>query len=173
MHKVGRMNHTKQLLRRCWKVQSRFFPSFLGSYFKPHNKTEAVEIGNLPATKKLLKRADVQPDANQNICVGLACQGGVVFVIPRETYLTSIHPSPDLFLNLPQNSELVSNRLNLILLGHLEIVKLLLSIPEVDPSADNHFAFLVACKYGHAEIVRLLLKDKRMTCQWRRCYWRH
>ncbi|KAJ3107683.1 hypothetical protein HDU96_007834, partial [Phlyctochytrium bullatum] len=41
--------------------------------------------------------------------------------------------------------------------GHLPVVRLLLSHPLVDPSAENHYAFLKACELGYAGIVEAIL----------------
>jgi hypothetical protein len=46
--------------------------------------------------------------------------------------------------------------------GHVEVVKLLLNDPRVDPSAYNNDAIRWASKYGHVEVVKLLLNDPRV-----------
>jgi hypothetical protein len=45
--------------------------------------------------------------------------------------------------------------------GHVEVVKLLLLDPRINPAVNNE-AFLFATWYGHTEIVRLLLQDPRV-----------
>jgi len=45
--------------------------------------------------------------------------------------------------------------------GHLEVVKLLLQDPRVDP-IDNNYAIQVASKNSHSEVVKLLLQDPRV-----------
>ena len=40
--------------------------------------------------------------------------------------------------------------------GHMEVVKLLLADPRVDPSARNNWAIQLASENGHLEIVKLL-----------------
>jgi hypothetical protein len=47
--------------------------------------------------------------------------------------------------------------------GHVEVVKLLLADPRVDPSANDDEAFNDACMDGHVEIVTLLLADTRVN----------
>ena len=49
-----------------------------------------------------------------------------------------------------------------IIKGDIELVKLLLSDPRVDPSADNNFAIKKAAENGHYKIVKLLLNDPRV-----------
>ena len=46
--------------------------------------------------------------------------------------------------------------------GHIEVVRLLLQDPRVDPSVSNNEAILNAVSNGHTEIVRLLLQDPRV-----------
>jgi Ankyrin repeats (3 copies) len=46
--------------------------------------------------------------------------------------------------------------------GLLDIVRMLLADPRVDPSALNQYAFRSASQYGHIDIVRLLLADPRV-----------
>jgi ankyrin repeat protein len=45
--------------------------------------------------------------------------------------------------------------------GYVEVVKLLLNEPRVDPSADDNCAIRLASKNGHFEVVKLLLNDPR------------
>jgi len=42
-------------------------------------------------------------------------------------------------------------------LGHIEVVKLLLTYPGVDPTEDNNYALQIASENGHIEVVKLLL----------------
>ena len=46
--------------------------------------------------------------------------------------------------------------------GRLEMVKILLKDPRVDPSGDNNYSIRRASKNGHLEIVKLLLQDPRV-----------
>jgi hypothetical protein len=43
-----------------------------------------------------------------------------------------------------------------------EIVKLLLTCPEVDPTSLNNYCLNHSCEYGYPEIVKLLLTDSRI-----------
>lgn len=45
--------------------------------------------------------------------------------------------------------------------GNYEIIKLLLSIPELDPTAEGHRALRIAAQRDHVESQRLLLADPR------------
>lgn len=49
--------------------------------------------------------------------------------------------------------------------GYIEIVKVLLSNPKVDPSVNNNEAIQMASNNGHVEIIKLLLNDPRVD--WR------
>ena len=46
--------------------------------------------------------------------------------------------------------------------GHIYIVKILLSNPNVDPSDFNNFSLTLAAKNGNIDVVSLLIKDKRI-----------
>src|SRR3989304_1464205 len=46
--------------------------------------------------------------------------------------------------------------------NHIEIVKLLLQYPIVDPSDENNRAIRLASRNGHVEVVKLLLQDPRV-----------
>ena len=46
--------------------------------------------------------------------------------------------------------------------GCIEVVKLLLQDPRVDPTANDNYAFIYACENGHTEVVKLLLEDPRV-----------
>jgi hypothetical protein len=46
--------------------------------------------------------------------------------------------------------------------GHVEVVKLLLGDPRVDPSADDNYAIRFASGKGHVDVVKLLLSDPRV-----------
>lgn len=48
------------------------------------------------------------------------------------------------------------------MIGELEVIKLLLSDPRVDPSACENEAIRNATKNGHLEVVKLLLSDPRV-----------
>lgn len=48
------------------------------------------------------------------------------------------------------------------LMGHTEIVRMLLADPRLDPSVSENYAFTRACTHGHTEVVRLLLADSRV-----------
>jgi ankyrin repeat protein len=41
--------------------------------------------------------------------------------------------------------------------GHLEVVKFLVTLPNVDPTANNNFAFQAASAKGHLEVVKFLV----------------
>lgn len=41
--------------------------------------------------------------------------------------------------------------------GHIEIVKILLQDKRVDPTARGHKSLFLACKYGHTDVVKLLI----------------
>ena len=45
--------------------------------------------------------------------------------------------------------------------GYVEIVKLLLQDPRVDPSDENNLAIRLASFYGYIEVVKLLSQDPR------------
>jgi len=46
--------------------------------------------------------------------------------------------------------------------GHVDVVRLLLKDPRVDPSALDNYAIRLAGANGHVDVVRLLLKDPRV-----------
>jgi hypothetical protein len=46
--------------------------------------------------------------------------------------------------------------------GHVEVVKLLLADPRVDPSAGNQYAIVWATENSHLQVVKLLLDDQRV-----------
>jgi ankyrin repeat protein len=46
--------------------------------------------------------------------------------------------------------------------GYIEILKLLLKNKNINPSSGGNMALLCAAKYGHADIVEVLLKDPRI-----------
>jgi ankyrin repeat protein len=46
--------------------------------------------------------------------------------------------------------------------GNVEVVKLLLNDPRVDPSAHDNYAIRWASRNGHVEVVKLLLNDPRV-----------
>ena len=48
------------------------------------------------------------------------------------------------------------------IVGHTEIVKMLLGDPRIDPSTNNNCAIRKASKYGHIQVVKLLLSDPRV-----------
>ncbi len=45
---------------------------------------------------------------------------------------------------------------------HVEVVKLLLNDPRVDPSTDDNAAIRFASNYGRVEVVKLLVNDPRV-----------
>ncbi|KAI8894860.1 hypothetical protein BC833DRAFT_651745 [Globomyces pollinis-pini] len=47
--------------------------------------------------------------------------------------------------------------------GRLECVQVLLKFPNVDPGANNDWAFEAAAGNGHTEVLKLLLKDSRVN----------
>jgi ankyrin repeat protein len=47
-------------------------------------------------------------------------------------------------------------------IGHSEVVKILLMDDRVDPSADNNCAIRLASRDGHLEVVKILLTDERV-----------
>lgn len=47
-------------------------------------------------------------------------------------------------------------------IGQIEVVKMLLKDPRVDPADVDSCALWYAASYGHLEIVRLLLEDGRV-----------
>lgn len=49
--------------------------------------------------------------------------------------------------------------------GYTDIVRYLLTLPEIDPTAFYFWAGKEALKKGHMEVVDLLLKDGRTTMQ--------
>jgi ankyrin repeat protein len=46
--------------------------------------------------------------------------------------------------------------------GHANVVKYLLTRKEVDPATEGNWPVQIACKYGRLEVLRLLLKDPRV-----------
>ena len=46
--------------------------------------------------------------------------------------------------------------------NQVEVVKLLLQDPRVDPSYQNNYAIILASENGHVEVVKLLLQDPRV-----------
>ena len=47
--------------------------------------------------------------------------------------------------------------------GQQEVVRLLLAIPEVNPTELENAGLLAACRGGHASVVKLLLSDERVV----------
>ena len=75
------------------------------------------------------------------------------------------------FLKLDHIDPAIEKRLNGIVesaihlasrYGHVEVVKLLLNDPRVDPSADNNDTIRWASLFGNVEVVKLLLNDPRV-----------
>jgi ankyrin repeat protein len=61
----------------------------------------------------------------------------------------------------------IKNKLSLLLIksivnGHINIVKILLSLKSVNPNINYSCALGMAAQYGHKDILKLLLKDKRV-----------
>lgn len=49
-----------------------------------------------------------------------------------------------------------------VIYGHIDIVKIILTQTNVDPSVNNNEAIIAASRKGHEEIVELLLQDSRV-----------
>jgi ankyrin repeat protein len=66
--------------------------------------------------------------------------------------------------NLIKNKKLIPNFTlfgEIAKIGQTEIFKEMLSFENINPNEDNH-TFKIAAQYGNIEIIKLLLKDKRV-----------
>ena len=64
------------------------------------------------------------------------------------------------FFGSPANREVVDKNYPLIAAaknGHVEIVKLLLEDPRVDPEANENAALIVACQNNQLDVVKVVL----------------
>jgi ankyrin repeat protein len=79
-------------------------------------------------------------------------------IVQKFLKLVNIDPAIDKRLNGRGKSAIRLASKN----GHVEVVKLLLNDPRVDPSAENNYAIRLASENGHVEAVKLLLNDPRV-----------
>jgi len=49
--------------------------------------------------------------------------------------------------------------------GNVEVVKLLLACPRVNPAAKDNYALKVSIQNGHKEVIQLLLKSEKVDSE--------
>ncbi|KAJ3308149.1 hypothetical protein HDV04_001724, partial [Boothiomyces sp. JEL0838] len=108
----------------------------------------------------ILKSLDLCPSTSENILIRSCCKYGYMDILVH--YIN--HPNVDLqcFGNTPLISACKSN--------HIQVVELLLKT--LDPSVNNNECIRICAKYGYIDLVKLLLKDPRVTptdTLWRCC----
>jgi hypothetical protein len=108
----------------------------------------AVTGNHLSVIRLLLKGGRVIPRAKRSLHLASVC--GYVNIV--ELLLTVCDPRSWNSFSL---TEAVLN-------GHLEVVKLLVSDPRIDPAVNNNLALQQAAFRGHTEIVRFLVADERV-----------
>jgi ankyrin repeat protein len=104
----------------------------------------------LDVVKLLLADKRVDPSADDQLAIRMACEDGQLEVVKLLLADERVDPS-------------VSNSCTILgacAHGHTEIAQLLLADKRVDPSENHSFRF--ACSYDHPAIVKLLLADERI-----------
>jgi ankyrin repeat protein len=117
----------------------------------PSTIRDAVRSGCIAVVKLLLEDGRVNPGANDNSAINVACWLGHSSILK-------------LLLKDPRTDPSDGN--NVILLtaverGYYRIVRRLLMDPRVDPSDNHNPAIIAAANHGNAPILELLLKDGR------------
>jgi ankyrin repeat protein len=111
----------------------------------------AIVNGHFRVTQLLVKHPLVSPSGSRNESICLASGLGHV-----EIFTLLLEHGVDITTRDNQAMK------NACTKGHVQILKLILADPRVDPSFSNNVALLLACKGGHVPIVQLLLQDDRI-----------
>lgn len=135
----------------------------------------AIRNGHLPVVNRLLEDPRVGPFMSDNFPILIAICNGHIDIVRR--LLEDPRVLPNYFsmdfhirafnyqVNL-RNDYLGSKTINPITLaaklGHIDIIKILLEDPRVDPAIAYNMPCKVASDYGHVAIVDILLKDPRV-----------
>jgi ankyrin repeat protein len=125
------------------------------------NAVEGGDINILKLILNLNKRLNVEyPDDDGTYSITVAVQKDNISMVK---YLIE-DAEVDVTVGDPVSS--INNNAPIIIAsekGHLEIVKILLMNPNIDPSADDNLAIILASENGNTSVVKLLLTDKRVN----------
>ena len=108
----------------------------------------ACKNGNLEIVKLLLKDPRVDPSDTADIASRLACSNNHIDVVKILLEHPKVNPN-NLILSAVEK-------------GSVEMVKLLLSKENIDPSYNNNLALKQAVRYDYSDILILLLRDRRI-----------
>ncbi|KAJ3067027.1 hypothetical protein HDU99_003656 [Rhizoclosmatium hyalinum] len=119
----------------------------LGLHWAVENRHEEVVL--------LLLRVGVDPAYNDNFCIKIAAQEGmldVVRVLCGQGFegVVDVAAQDNFAVRLAAQN------------GHIEVVQTLLATGKADPSASNNYGIILAARNGFANMVELLLTDCRV-----------
>ncbi|KAI9353917.1 ankyrin repeat-containing domain protein [Obelidium mucronatum] len=101
---------------------------------------------------RLLLDLGVDPAANDNLAIREASEQGHVEIVRLLLDTEKVNPAAQ------ENAPIRSSAEK----GHAEVVRLLLTHCNVDPTAKESYALTMASSQGHADVVELLLSDNRV-----------
>jgi Ankyrin repeats (3 copies) len=108
---------------------------------------DSIRTGNVEKFKSMIENGLISPDFDRGLFLSEACENGQGSIVD---YLLQFI---DLLLPYATKCFFVASKK-----GHHQLVKLLLAVKGVDPTAGNNFAIRYACCGGHTEVVKLLLE---------------
>eukprot|EP01127_Copromyxa_protea_P018698 TRINITY_DN5942_c0_g1_i1.p1 TRINITY_DN5942_c0_g1~~TRINITY_DN5942_c0_g1_i1.p1 ORF type:complete len:668 (-),score=42.23 TRINITY_DN5942_c0_g1_i1:77-2080(-) len=110
---------------------------------------QALENKNTSEVFRLIHEEHVSVTRNNIHALFLACFHGLTEVVAHLLEMKCVDPRPGNPLAAACES------------GSIDIVRMLLSDPRVDPTADESMPIQLAAQSGHSQIVEILLKDGR------------
>ena len=130
-------------------------PKFIKNPFaKPYRNDGflvAVQRGHTSVVELLLKHANINAAANNNVAIRVASMAGDTDIVRMLLRRPEVNPGA------MDNGALITATRN----GHTEVVRLLLAHPNVKLSARHYLPVLIASDMNHADIVKLLVQDGR------------
>jgi ankyrin repeat protein len=132
-------------------------PNFIKNPFaKPYRNDGflvAVQRGHTSVVELLLKHANINAAANNNVAIRVASMAGNTDIVRMLLRRPEVNPGA---LN---NEALIAATRN----GHTDIVRLLLAHPKLIPTSGRSHAVFLATSNNHADIVKLFLHDGRFN----------
>lgn len=112
----------------------------------------ATRRGHADVVRRLLKDPSVDPSANGNRAMNVACQEGHLEIVQLLLQDKRVDPAAR------RNHAILEAAQN----GHEDVVRLLLQDSRVDPSDNDNEAIIMASEGGYLGVVRILLQDSRV-----------
>eukprot|EP01127_Copromyxa_protea_P019431 TRINITY_DN6301_c0_g1_i1.p1 TRINITY_DN6301_c0_g1~~TRINITY_DN6301_c0_g1_i1.p1 ORF type:complete len:687 (-),score=94.93 TRINITY_DN6301_c0_g1_i1:114-1943(-) len=107
-----------------------------------------IEDHDIAGVMKAIETSSVDPSVHKCHGLYLACQEGLVELV--QFYLSQTHPKYEIQADNPIAPACENN--------HVEVVRLMMMHPAINPADDRSFSVQVATQAGHSEVLKMLLQ---------------